>query len=276
MSTGCRTRPTRRWPGRGGGDRRPASLDRPGRQRRRDRAGLGAGRRAVRCRDRPDQRPRRPGRLRPRGDRAGPMHAASRAAQPDAVDIERRWRPMAAHVRAMLDFQRAGAVVFDYGNNLRAMAQEAGVADAFDYPGFVPAFIRPLFCEGNGPFRWVALSGDPEDIYRTDRALLELFPENAALHRWLVMARERVPFQGCRRGSAGWATASGRRPGSSSTDWSQLGRSRRPSSSGATTSTPARSPHRTGRRRRCATGPTRSPTGRSSTRWSTRPRAPPG
>jgi urocanate hydratase len=118
-----------------------------------------------------------------------------RASQPD-VYIERSMRSMAAHCRAMLEFQRTGAVVFDYGNNLRAMAQEAGVENAFDYPGFVPAFIRPLFCEGNGPFRWVALSGDPEDIYRTDRALVELFPEKVALHRWLAMAREKVPFQG--------------------------------------------------------------------------------
>ncbi len=118
-----------------------------------------------------------------------------RATQPD-VYIERSMRSMAAHVRAMLEFQRTGAVVFDYGNNLRAMAKEAGVDDAFSYPGFVPAFIRPLFCEGNGPFRWVALSGDPEDIYRTDRALVELFPDKPALHRWLAMARDRVPFQG--------------------------------------------------------------------------------
>ena len=118
-----------------------------------------------------------------------------RSAQPDLY-IERSMRSMAAHVRALLAFQRAGAVVFDYGNNLRAMAKDAGVEDAFDYPGFVPAFIRPLFCEGNGPFRWVALSGDPEDIYTTDRALLELFPEKEALHRWLAMAREKVPFQG--------------------------------------------------------------------------------
>ena len=103
---------------------------------------------------------------------------------------------MAAHVRAMLAFQRAGAVVFDYGNNLRAQAQEAGVADAFDYPGFVPAFIRPQFCEGRGPFRWVALSGDPADIRRTDEAILELFPDDAGLRRWIAMAQERVPFQG--------------------------------------------------------------------------------
>ena len=103
---------------------------------------------------------------------------------------------MADHVRAMLAFKAAGAVVFDYGNNLRAQAQAAGVANAFDYPGFVPAFVRPLFCEGRGPFRWVALSGDPADIARTDRAILELFPDDAGLHRWLAMAKEKVPFQG--------------------------------------------------------------------------------
>jgi urocanate hydratase len=121
--------------------------------------------------------------------------AALRASQPD-VYIAHAMRSMAAHCRAMLDFQRAGSVVFDYGNNLRAMAFETGVTDAFDYPGFVPAFIRPLFCEGNGPFRWVALSGDPADIQRTDDALVELFPEKAALHRWLRMAQAKVPFQG--------------------------------------------------------------------------------
>ncbi len=112
-------------------------------------------------------------------------------------EYERRARSsMAAHVRAMLAFQAAGAVVFDYGNNLRAVAQEAGVADAFDYPGFVPAFIRPQFCEGRGPFRWVALSGDPADIRRTDQAVLELFPDDAGLRRWIEMAEARVPFQG--------------------------------------------------------------------------------
>jgi urocanate hydratase len=110
--------------------------------------------------------------------------------------VRRSMRSMAEHVRAMLDFQRAGAIVFDYGNNLRAQAFEAGVEDAFAYPGFVPAFIRPLFSEGKGPFRWVALSGDPEDIIRTDRAVLELFPENAALRRWIEMAEAKVPFQG--------------------------------------------------------------------------------
>jgi urocanate hydratase len=118
-----------------------------------------------------------------------------RAAQPDEY-VKRSVRSMADHVRAMLAFQHAGAVVFDYGNNLRAQAVEGGVENAFDYPGFVPAFIRPQFCEGRGPFRWVALSGDPRDILRTDRAILELFPHDAGLRRWIQMAEERVPFQG--------------------------------------------------------------------------------
>ena len=103
---------------------------------------------------------------------------------------------MSKHVRAMLDFQRAGAEVFDYGNNIRQQALNNGVSDAFEFPGFVPAYIRPLFCEGKGPFRWVALSGDEEDIYATDEAILELFPEDDHLRRWLKMAREKVPFQG--------------------------------------------------------------------------------
>jgi urocanate hydratase len=103
---------------------------------------------------------------------------------------------MAKHVQAMLDFQRAGAEVFDYGNNIRQQAYNYGVTDAFEFPGFVPAYIRPLFCEGKGPFRWVALSGDEEDIYRTDEAIMELFPEDEHLHRWLKMAKEKVPFQG--------------------------------------------------------------------------------
>jgi urocanate hydratase len=100
------------------------------------------------------------------------------------------------HVRAMLDFQKSGAEVFDYGNNIRQRAFDAGVENAFDFPGFVPAYIRPLFCHGKGPFRWVALSGDPQDIYRTDEAVMELFPEDEHLKRWLRLAREHVPFQG--------------------------------------------------------------------------------
>ena len=103
---------------------------------------------------------------------------------------------MAQHVRAMLDFKARGSVVFDYGNNLRQRAFDAGVSDAFAYPGFVPAYIRPLFCEGKGPFRWVALSGDPQDIYATDRAVMELFPEDEHLHRWLKMAQDQIEFQG--------------------------------------------------------------------------------
>jgi urocanate hydratase len=103
---------------------------------------------------------------------------------------------MATHVRAMLKWQKQGVVVFDYGNNLRQRALDHGVKQAFAYPGFVPAYIRPLFCEGQGPFRWVALSGDPEDIYKTDRAVMELFPRKPHLHRWLKMAREQVAFQG--------------------------------------------------------------------------------
>ncbi|HEY4634341.1 MAG TPA: urocanate hydratase [Candidatus Limnocylindrales bacterium] len=118
-----------------------------------------------------------------------------RATQPDEY-IRRSMLAMADHCRALLAFQAAGAVTFDYGNNLRAQAKEAGVANAFDYPGFVPAFIRPQFCEGRGPFRWAALSGDPADILRTDQAILELFPEDVGLRRWIEMAHERVPFQG--------------------------------------------------------------------------------
>ena len=103
---------------------------------------------------------------------------------------------MAKHVEAMLEFQRRGSIVFDYGNNLRQRALDNGVLNAFDYPGFVPAYIRPLFCEGKGPFRWVALSGDKEDIYKTDEAIMNLFPEDDHLARWLTMAQEKVEFQG--------------------------------------------------------------------------------
>ncbi len=110
--------------------------------------------------------------------------------------VRRARESIAVHVRAMLELQRRGVVAFEYGNNLRAQAVEAGVADAFAIPGFVPEYIRPLFCTGTGPFRWVALSGDPEDIYRTDRAVLELFPEDEALARWLRLAREKIQFQG--------------------------------------------------------------------------------
>jgi urocanate hydratase len=109
---------------------------------------------------------------------------------------KRSYATMAKHVQQMLELQRRGAVTFDYGNNLRGRALEAGVTNAFDFPGFVPAYIRPLFCEGKGPFRWAALSGDPQDIYETDKLILELFPEDKGLHRWIKMAQERIAFQG--------------------------------------------------------------------------------
>ena len=174
---------------------------------------------------------------------------------------------MADHVRAMLAFKDAGAIVFDYGNNLRAQAQAAGVANAFDYPGFVPAFIRPAVLRGS---RAVPLgrrcSGDPADIARTDEAILELFPDDAGLRRWLTMAKEKVPFQGlpariCWLGYGERARAGARvqRAGRGPA------RSRPRSSSAATTSTRAPSPRRTARPRRWPTAPTRSPTGRSST-----------
>jgi urocanate hydratase len=123
----------------------------------------------------------------------------------DAVDFANRnpeeftrkaRESMAKHVEAMVGFMAKGAEVFDYGNSIRAEAKEGGYAKAFSFPGFVPAYIRPLFCEGKGPFRWVALSGDPKDIYRTDKAVLDLFPENEGLHRWITLAQEKVAFQG--------------------------------------------------------------------------------
>ena len=115
----------------------------------------------------------------------------------DPAAVERAAKEsMAVQVRAMLDFQRRGVPTLDYGNNIRQFARETGVADAFDFPGFVPAYIRPMFCRGRGPFRWAALSGDPEDIYRTDAKVKELFPDDAHLHNWLDMARARIAFQG--------------------------------------------------------------------------------
>lgn len=123
--------------------------------------------------------------------------AAEQMRREDPAEYERRaLHSIARHVEAMLAFKRAGAEVFDYGNNIRQRAYDYGVTDAFEFPGFVPAYIRPLFCQGKGPFRWVALSGEPEDIYRTDEAVMELFPEDEHLRRWLTLAREKVPFQG--------------------------------------------------------------------------------
>ena len=120
---------------------------------------------------------------------------AKRESDPDAV-AEAAKNSMAVHVRAMLEFQKIGVPTFDYGNNIRQVALDEGVANAFDFPGFVPAYVRPLFCRGVGPFRWAALSGDPEDIYKTDAKVKELIPDDAHLHQWLDAARERIHFQG--------------------------------------------------------------------------------
>lgn len=122
--------------------------------------------------------------------------AAMKDASQHAALTKAAAQSCAVHVQAMLDFQAMGIPTVDYGNNIRQVAFDEGVANAFDFPGFVPAYIRPLFCEGKGPFRWVALSGDPEDIYKTDAKIKELFPENTHTHRWLDMARERIAFQG--------------------------------------------------------------------------------
>ena len=121
--------------------------------------------------------------------------AEARKSDPESV-VRAARQSIAVHVRAMLELQARGAITFDYGNNIRQVAKDEGVEDAFAFPGFVPAYIRPLFCRGVGPFRWVALSGDPEDIYRTDAKVKELMPDDRHLHRWLDMARERIKFQG--------------------------------------------------------------------------------
>ena len=117
-------------------------------------------------------------------------------AQNPAAYMDRVRAAMAQHVQAILEMQRRGAIAFDYGNNLRTQAKQAGVSDAFSYPGFVPAFIRDSFCEGRGPFRWVALSGDPEDIAKTDAALLKLFPDDERLQEWLRFASKEIAYQG--------------------------------------------------------------------------------
>jgi urocanate hydratase len=120
---------------------------------------------------------------------------AERVSDPKAVEAAAR-ASIARHVRSMLELHRRGIPVVDYGNNIRQVAKDEGVENAFDFPGFVPAYVRPLFCEGKGPFRWVALSGDPEDIYRTDAKVKELFPDDGHLHRWVDMARSKIQFQG--------------------------------------------------------------------------------
>jgi urocanate hydratase len=123
-------------------------------------------------------------------------HAKEQRVTNPATVVRAARASMTIHVRAMLEMQKRGAATFDYGNNIRQVAREEGVANAFDFPGFVPAYVRPLFCEGIGPFRWVALSGDPEDIRRTDAAVKQLIPDNPHLHNWLDMAQKRIQFQG--------------------------------------------------------------------------------
>lgn len=128
---------------------------------------------------------------------------------------------MKVHVQAMVDFWNAGVPTLDYGNNIRQVAKDEGLENAFAFPGFVPAYIRPLFCRGIGPFRWAALSGDPEDIYKTDAKVKELLPDNKHLHNWLDMARERIAFQACRHVFAGSALATAIVLGLPSMKWSR-------------------------------------------------------
>jgi len=185
-------------------------------------------------------------------------------------------RSMAEHVRAMLDFWKLGVPTIDYGNNIRQMALEEGVADAFSFPGFVPAYIRPLFCRGIGPFRWAALSGEPEDIFRTDAKVKELLPDNRHLHDWLDMAKAKIRFQGLPAGSAGWVWATVTGSASPSTTWWPAANCLRPSSSGAIISMPVPLPRPIARPKPCKTVRTRFPTGRCSMRCSTARPAQPG
>lgn len=175
---------------------------------------------------------------------------AAYAAEKPADFTQRARESMAKHVEAMVGFMDAGAEVFDYGNSIRGEAQLAGYQRSFAFPGFVPAYIRPLFAEGKGPFRWAALSGDARDIAATDKAILDLFPENESLARWIKLAGERVHFQGlpariCWLGYGERDKAST----SASTRWSPTGRCRRRWPSAGTTSTAAPSPRRTARPR---------------------------
>ena len=188
---------------------------------------------------------------------------ALRGRDPDDY-VARSRTAMGTHVAAMLALQRRGSIVFDYGNNIRAQAVDAGVADAFDIPGFVPEYIRPLFCEGKGPFRWAALSGDPDDIAATDRAVLEMFPDDEALARWIRLARTRVKFQGLPARICWLGYGARARFGLKINDMVQTRRDQRTRwSSAAIISMPDPSPRRTARRRPCATAATPSPTGRS-------------
>ena len=187
---------------------------------------------------------------------------------------EQAQQSMAKHVAAMVGFMDHGAEVFDYGNSIRDEARKAGYDRAFDFPGFVPAYIRPQFEEGLGPFRWAALSGDPKDIAATDRAMLELFPDNEHLHRWITMAGEKVAFQGLPARIC-WLGYGERHP--AGLKFNEMVASRRAVRPDRDRPRPPRlrlgGLARTARPRRCSTAPTRSPTGRCSTRWSTPRRA---
>ena len=162
--------------------------------------------------------------------------------------VERSAQSMARHVEAMLALRRGGAVAFDYGNNIRKQAFDAGLTDAFEIPGFVPEYIRPLFCEGKGPFRWVALSGEASDIRRTDDLALELFPEDATLERWMRLARERVQFQGLPARIC-WLGYGERADGEAINRARPPGEWQAPVASAVTTSTRARSPRPSARPR---------------------------
>ena len=189
---------------------------------------------------------------------------ALRRDEPGRVRARARWRRWRRTSARCSTLQARGAVTFDYGNNIRAQAEKAGVADAFEIPGFVPEYIRPLFCEGKGPFRWAALSGDPADIAATDALALEMFADDAAALPLDPAGRASASrSRDCRRASSGSATASARASASRSTIWCAAASSRRRSSSAAIISTPARSPRPTARPRACATAATPSPTGPS-------------
>lgn len=201
---------------------------------------------------------------------------ADYAAEKPADFTQRARESMARHVEAMVGFQDAGAEVFDYGNSIRGEAKLAGYERAFAFPGFVPAYIRPLFCEGKGPFRWAALSGDPADIHHTDRAILDLFPENESLARWIKLAGERVHFQGLPARICWLGYGERDRAGERFNEMVADGTLKAPVVIGRDHLDAGSVASPTGRPRACSTAPTPSPTGRCSTPWSTSPRARPG
>jgi len=200
---------------------------------------------------------------------------ADAAADPESFTQHAR-AAMAKQVKAMVEFQDRGSVVFDYGNSIRREAELGGYDRAFDFPGFVPAYIRPLFAEGKGPFRWVALSGDPADIAATDKAIVELFPEDEHLRRWIEKAGDKVHFEGLPARICWLGYKERHLAGLRFNEMVKNGEVRLPSSSGAITSTRVRLPPPIAKPRRCWTAPTRSPTGPSSTHSSTRRAAQPG